>query len=77
MQFWLLREQGITENGGKTGDIPPSISATSGGCTFTLTIVSSTSCQCSIVTVALKCTVFELEARDRQTDGRTDRSIGA
>jgi len=27
---------------------------------------------CSTVTIALKCTVFKLEAWDRHTDGQTD-----
>ena len=30
--------------------------------------------KCSLVTIALKCTVFELRACDRQTDERTDGS---
>ena len=31
--------------------------------------------QCSIVTVALECTVFDMEQTDGRTDGRTDRNI--
>jgi len=49
--------------------------ATSGGCTATLT--SGLIFQHEIVTITLQCTVFDLEALDRQTDGRIAASFSA